>query len=124
MIFLFFVWQASSFLQQGKYEEAEAALNEALEKDPANADALINMIALAQHTGKAPEVGGREKEMVLIAAIVSLYYYYYYYYSVFQVSNRYLTQLKDDHPSHPFVAAFRQKEADFDKMVKNYAVSA
>ena len=43
-------------MQQGKFEEAEAALNEALEKDPACADALINMIALAQQTGKAPEV--------------------------------------------------------------------
>ncbi len=41
-----------------------------------------------------------------------------------QVCNRYLTQLKDDHPSHPFVASHLQKEADFDRMVKNYAVSS
>jgi coatomer protein complex subunit epsilon len=48
--------QASSFLQQGKFEEAEAALQEAIEKDSANPDTLINMIVLAQLTGKAPEV--------------------------------------------------------------------
>jgi coatomer protein complex subunit epsilon len=87
--------QASSFLQQGKFEEAEAALQEAIEKDSANPDTLINMIVLAQLTGKAPEV-----------------------------CNRYLTQLKHDSPGHPFVKAYQQKESDFDRMVKQYAVSA
>lgn len=48
--------QASSFIQQGKFEEAEGALQEALEKDPNNAETLINMIVLSQQTGKAPEV--------------------------------------------------------------------
>ena len=41
---------------QGKYSEAESALNEAMEKDPNNADTLVNMIVLSQHQGKAPEV--------------------------------------------------------------------
>ena len=49
--------QAVTFLAQGKYSEAEAALNEAMEKDPNNADTLVNMIVLSQHQGKAPEVG-------------------------------------------------------------------
>ena len=48
--------QAVTFLAQGKYSEAEAALNEAMEKDPNNADTLVNMIVLSQHQGKAPEV--------------------------------------------------------------------
>jgi coatomer protein complex subunit epsilon len=48
--------QASSFLQQGKVEEAEAALSEALEKDPGDADALVNSVVLAQMTGKPQEV--------------------------------------------------------------------
>ena len=75
-----------------QYDEAEAALQEAMEKDPNNVDTLINMIVLSQHTGKAPEV-----------------------------SNRYLTQLKDDHPRHPFVTSYLQKEQDFERMVKQYA---
>ena len=48
--------QASSFIQQGKFEEAEAALNEAIEKEPSNPDTLINLIVLSQQTGKTPEV--------------------------------------------------------------------
>ena len=42
----------------------------------------------------------------------------------FQVCNRYLTQLKDDNPDHPFVKTYQQKENDFDRMVKQYAVTA
>lgn len=87
--------QASSFIQQGKFEEAEASLQEALEKDSSNPDTLINMIVLSQQTGKAPEV-----------------------------CNRYLTQLKEDNPNHAFVKAHEQKEKDFDRMIGQYAVSA
>lgn len=85
--------QATSFLLQGKFEEAEAALQEAMEKDSSNADTLINMIVLAQQTGKPPEV-----------------------------CNRYLTQLTDENPGHPFVKTYRQKEADFERMVRQYAI--
>ncbi|KAK7016429.1 hypothetical protein SK128_021086 [Halocaridina rubra] len=48
--------QAACFLGQGKYEEAEAALQEALEKDPNNPDTLINLMVLAHHTAKPQEV--------------------------------------------------------------------
>lgn len=85
--------QAVTFLAQGKYSEAEAALNEAMERDPNNPDTLVNMIVLSQHQGKAPEV-----------------------------SNRFLSQLKDMDPNHSFVLKLNSKEQDFERMVLQYAI--
>lgn len=48
--------QAVTFIGQGKYEEAESALQEAIDKDSNNSDTLINMIVLSHHTGKMAEV--------------------------------------------------------------------
>ena len=102
--------QAVTFLAQGKYSEAEAALNEAMEKDPNNPDTLVNMIVLTQHQGKAPEVVQRNVSTIsmLIPTV--------------QVSNRYLSQLKDMDPNHSFVLKLNSKEQDFDRMVLQYAI--
>jgi hypothetical protein len=40
------------------------------------------------------------------------------------VSNRFLSQLKDMDSNHPFVVSLHQKEADFDRMCKQYAITA
>lgn len=87
--------QAVTFIAQGKYAEAETALGEAIEKDPNNPETLVNMIVLAQQQGKQQEA-----------------------------SSRLLSQLKDLEPRHSFLVKLEQKEADFDRMVKQYAVTA
>ena len=48
--------QAASYIGQEKFDEAEAALQEAVERDPNNVDTLINLIVLSQQTGKPTEV--------------------------------------------------------------------
>ncbi|KNC53065.1 protein transporter [Thecamonas trahens ATCC 50062] len=47
---------AACCMHQGNFEEAEAVLVSALELNANDADTLANLIALAQHTGKASDV--------------------------------------------------------------------
>jgi len=51
--------QASCHLLQGRYEEAESLLQEALSKDTNNSDALLNMACVSQYLGKPVEVSKR-----------------------------------------------------------------
>lgn len=86
--------QAVTFIGQGKYEEAESALQEALDKDPNYPDTLINLIVLMQYTGKGSEV-----------------------------SNRYLSQLKDSNSDHPFIVDLKNKESEFERICMEYSPS-
>ncbi|EDQ89865.1 uncharacterized protein MONBRDRAFT_18975 [Monosiga brevicollis MX1] len=84
--------QAATHVQQGQYDEAEEALLAALEKDSNNAETLINLVAVSTYMGKAPEV-----------------------------AQRYLNQLRDSAPEHPYVADLAEKEGLFQTFCQQYS---
>lgn len=51
-------------MHMDKFPEAENQLGEALQKDPRNPDTLANLIALAYHRKKAPELIARQLGML------------------------------------------------------------
>ncbi|XP_026274487.1 coatomer subunit epsilon [Frankliniella occidentalis] len=87
--------QAACFMGQGKYQEAQSVLQEALDKDSNAPDTLINMTALSHYLGKAPEV-----------------------------ANRYLSQLQDSHADNDFVKEYNQKTSEFQRLCKQYSVTS
>ncbi|KAK6643739.1 hypothetical protein RUM43_000002 [Polyplax serrata] len=86
--------QAICFIHQGKFEEADSALQQSVSKDSNNSDSLINFVVLSRLSGKPQEV-----------------------------AKRYLIQLQDIHKNHPFVRDFAIKEAEFNRLLLQYAPS-
>jgi len=86
--------QASCLIMQQKYEQAEQLMHEAMEKDSNNPETLVNLIVLTQHLGKPVEQ-----------------------------CNRYISQLRDGFPNHPWTKEYVQKERDFDRVCQQYEVS-
>jgi coatomer protein complex subunit epsilon len=83
--------QALCQINQGKYDEAESLLKEALDKDSNNPDAMVNMIVLNSQLGKPVEV-----------------------------SNRLISQLKDSHKNHPFVRDLIKKVVALETISVDY----
>lgn len=81
------VSQASCLIQQQKYEDAEKLLLDAQQRDSNNPEALMGLYVVTQFLGKQIEV-----------------------------SNRYMNQLKQDHPAHMWTKELLAKEQEFDRL--------
>lgn len=84
--------QATCYLLQGKLDDAEGVLMEALSKDSNNPETLINLVVVSQLLGKSHEV-----------------------------CNRYLSQLKDGCSDHDFILDYTSKESLFHRLAQQYA---
>ncbi|KAE9417412.1 hypothetical protein Angca_008515 [Angiostrongylus cantonensis] len=85
------ICQSAVLILQGKYKDAEALLHvfqEAQLRDANNCEALVNLVALSQFLGKDNEV-----------------------------MKRYISQLRDINPNHPWVIDLKAKENLFDELV-------
>ncbi|KAI5643875.1 coatomer epsilon subunit domain-containing protein [Phthorimaea operculella] len=78
----------------GMWEEAEQMLTEAQARAPQHPDLLLGLAVTAAHQGKAPEV-----------------------------SSRYLAQLLDSHPDHPFTKEYNAKSNEFKRLAAMYQPS-
>ncbi|KAL9062007.1 MAG: hypothetical protein Q9206_000098 [Seirophora lacunosa] len=85
------VSQAVSELHMGRLPEAEAALNQALQNDPENIQAVANAIVLATIMGKSAE------------------------------QQSYLEELKKLHSNHAFLTDLKEKSDLFDQAAGKYA---
>ncbi|KAJ3056591.1 hypothetical protein HK097_005754 [Rhizophlyctis rosea] len=83
--------QSVSRMQEGRFSDAEELLLESLNKNPNDAETLANLAICASATGKPSEV-----------------------------ANRYINQLKDVSPSHPFVEELQLKESLFDRTAQRF----
>jgi coatomer protein complex subunit epsilon len=86
--------QAACYMMQGNYDEVESLLQAAQEKDSNNPETLINL-ATVTYGSKGTEA-----------------------------AKRYLNQLSDQCPQHPFVLGMAAKEAEFERAAQQFAASS
>jgi len=84
---------AVAYTAMRRYDDAERLLQEALAKAPGDADTLINLIAVAEQTGRANEAAGK-----------------------------YLPQLREAAPAHPAVKQLDLALGSFDRVAASFAL--
>mmetsp|Transcript_16014 Transcript_16014/g.32201 ORF Transcript_16014/g.32201 Transcript_16014/m.32201 type:complete len:300 (+) Transcript_16014:215-1114(+) len=85
---------ALSYMAQGRYDEAERSLQEALAKNPNNPETLINVIACAKHKQKPAEL-----------------------------VSRYLAQLRTVAPGHRWLLGYDAFEEQFNTLAAQYVAT-
>ncbi|CAH2229640.1 jg4870 [Pararge aegeria aegeria] len=85
---------AAAAASRGMWEEAEQMLTEAQTRAPQQPELLLALAVSAVHSGKQPEV-----------------------------SSRYLAQLLDSHPEHPFTKEYNAKSNEFKRLCDQYQPS-
>ncbi|XP_052752276.1 coatomer subunit epsilon [Galleria mellonella] len=85
---------AAAAASRGMWEEAEQMLTEAMARVPQQPDLLLGLAVTATHSGKPPEV-----------------------------SSRYMAQLLDSHPEHPFTKEYNAKSNEFKRLTAQYQPS-
>ncbi|XP_061719688.1 coatomer subunit epsilon [Cydia pomonella] len=85
---------AAAAASRGMWEEAEQMLSEAVARAPQQPDLLLGLAVAARHTPKPPEV-----------------------------ASRYIAQLLDSHPDHPFTKDYNAKTNEFRRLAAQYQPS-
>lgn len=85
--------QAAANLAMGRYPEAESLLLEAQNKDSNDTDTIVNLIACATLTAKPQDV-----------------------------VNRYISQLREVAPNHPYIQELDMKSSLFDRSASRFAL--
>ena len=116
--------QAVALLGLGKPEEAEPILQDAMDKVLCQSSLIIDLLMILEpqwsgytdkHDRFVSNAGKAIRSRFSDLINNSLKFYV-------QVTNRYITQLKDSHEGHPFVKDYVSKEAEFDLLMNNYGV--
>ncbi|KAJ0174967.1 hypothetical protein K1T71_009108 [Dendrolimus kikuchii] len=85
---------AAAAASRGMWEEAEQMLTEAQARAPQNPDLMLGLAVTSTHIGKPQEV-----------------------------ASRYLAQLLDSHPDHPFTKEYHAKSNEFKRLAAQYQPS-
>ena len=119
------MWKVVNYIL-GKWEEADGAIKEAAEKDPNFADTLINQVVVSS---LYPSVICSILENSLIIFYLFECIFFYKNKKNIQVATqtgnqdvarRTLASLRGSCAQHPFVKDLENKEAEIDRLIKQY----